>query len=344
MSQLIFLRHLALHTPRVALSRLSRGPGRPSWSFGFELFTTALRHTSLEIAGLSWVEQRKAFDAIANARSPIFARVKREPTTAFGVPATWFSPRTTGGAASKRGRNTTEPELTLLYLHGGAYVFGSAKSHGELIARLALSCHARVLAPEYRLAPEHPFPAGIDDTVAVYRALLASGTDPKRLVVAGDSAGGGLTMALLQRLRDAGDPLPAGAALICPWLDLTAEGGSLIENAAYDWGNGEVAERWIQAYLNGHDRRDPLASAVFADLKGLPPLLVQVGEAELILDQASMLAKRAEEHGVDVRLVIEPDMVHDWHSFAGVFSHCARAIDDIGAFVRDVTHARASNQ
>jgi monoterpene epsilon-lactone hydrolase len=227
-------------------------------------------------------------------------------------------------------------DITFLYLHGGAYIFGSAKSHGELIARLALACPARALAPEYRLAPEHPFPAGIDDCVAVYRALLASGTDPKRLIVGGDSAGGGLTMAVLQRIRDAGEPLPAGAVLICPWSDLSAEGGSLTTNAPFDWGNEEVVERWLAAYLDGHDKRDPLASPVFADLRGLPPLLIQVGDAELLQDQAVMLAARAKEHGVDVRLVLEPDMVHDWHSFAWLLSHCARAIDDVGAFVRSV--------
>jgi acetyl esterase/lipase len=331
MSQLVLLRHLVRHTPRVALSRLRKGPGRPSWSFGFELFAAAMRGTALDIAALDWQGQRRAYDALANTYAPALRRVRREHTTDFGVPAVWFVPKAPGGGAA------LATDVTVLYLHGGAYIFGSTRSHGELIARLALATPARVLAPEYRLAPEHPFPAAIEDAVSVYRALIARGTDPKRVVVAGDSAGGGLTMALLQKLRDAGDPLPAGAALLCPWVDLTAKGGSLTDNAAFDWSNEDVGHQWIEAYLNGHDRRDPLASPVFADPKGLPPLLVQVGGAELLHDQATKLAVRATEAGVDVRLVVEPDMVHDWHSFAGIFSHCARAIDDVGAFVRSVT-------
>ena len=331
MSQRVFLRHLVRHTPRVAFSRLRNGPSRPSWSFGFELFTTAMRGAALDIGRLDWQGQRLAYDALANGYAPVLRRVTREPTTAFGVPATWFVPKAPGGAG------TLDTDVTLLYFHGGAYIFGSTRTHAELIARLALATPARTLAPEYRLAPEHPFPAAIEDAVSVYRTLLASGADPKRIVVAGDSAGGGLTLALLQKLREAGDPLPAGAALLCPWVDLTAKGGSLTDNAAFDWSNEEIGERWIEAYLDGHDRRDPLASPVFADLGGLPPLLVQVGGAELLHDQAMTLAAHAKEAGVDVRLVVEPDMVHDWQAFAGLFSQCARAIDDVGAFVRSVT-------
>ncbi len=326
MSQLTFLRHLARHSPRVALSRLRRGPGRPSWSFGFELFTAALRHTALDIAELDWPAQRVAYDALATDWSPIFRRVRREEATLGGVPSTWFVPKMPASGI----------DTTLLYLHGGGYIFGSTRSHGELIARLAIGSPAKAVAPTYRLAPEHRFPAAIDDVHAVYRALLDAGTDPRRIVVGGDSAGGGLTMALLLRLRDAGEPLPAGAALICPWVDLTATGGSVTTNAAFDWGNEEIGNRWIDAYLGDHDRRDPLVSPVFADLRGLPPLLVQTGSAELLHDQAMQLANRAREAGVDTRLVIEPDMVHDWHSFAGIFSDCARAIDDVGAFVRSV--------
>lgn len=331
MSQIVLLRHLVRHTPRVALSRLRNGPGRPSWTFAFELFATAMRGTALDIARLDWKGQRVAYDTLANAYAPVLRQVQREDATVGGVRSVWFTPKRPGGAGS------VGADVTLLYLHGGAYIFGSTRSHAELIARLALATPARTLAPEYRLAPEHPFPAAIEDAVSVYRALLASGVDPKRLVVAGDSAGGGLTLALLQKLRTSGDPLPAGAALLCPWVDLTAKGGSLTENAAFDWSNEEIGHRWIEAYLDGHDRRDPLASPVFADLAGMPPMLVQAGGAELLHDQAVTLVARAKEAGVDVRFVVEPDMVHDWHSFAGLFSHCARAIDDVGAFVRSVT-------
>jgi acetyl esterase/lipase len=330
MSRLVFLRHLVRHTPRVAFSRVRRGPSRPSWSFGFELFTTALRETSHDIAKLDWPAQRVAFDALADLHAPALKRVARADTVLGGVPTSLFVPRHLGAPGSP------SSDTTLLYLHGGAYIFGSMRTHGELIARLALATPARTLAPTYRLAPEHPFPAAIDDVVAVYRALLESGVDPRRLVIAGDSAGGGLTMALLLRLRAAGHPLPAGAALICPWVDLSAEGGSLTRNAPFDWGDEAIGRRWTRTYLAGQDPRDPLASPVFADLRGLPPLLVQVGGAELLRDQGTALAERAKEAGVDARFKIEPDMVHNWHTFAGLFSHCARSIDDVGAFVRSV--------
>ena len=144
-------------------------------------------------------------------------------------------------------------------------------------------------------------------------------------------------MALLLRLKAAGDPLPAGAFLICPWVDLTAAGGSLATNALFDWTHESVGHDWIAHYLAGHDPKDPLASPLFGDLAGLPPMLIQVGGAELILDQSIALEKRAREAGVDVRLTVAPDMVHDWHSFAGFFPELSRAFDEIGGFVRDVT-------
>jgi len=336
MSRIAFLRQIARHTPGVVLSRFRRGPSRPSWSLDFELFTTALRHTKLEVPRRDWKALRALFDGLGHPLpflvqdSPSLRRIHREETKVGGVPVTWFVPNTLGVTGSSA-------EVTLLYLHGGGYVFGSMATHGDLVARLALAAPARALAPEYRLAPEHPFPAAIDDVVAVYRALLANGTEPKRLVVGGDSAGGGLTLALLQRLRDAGEPLPAGAVLISPWVDLTAKGGSVTENAAFDWMNEAIVQDWIETYLNGHDRRDPLVSPVYADLSGLPPLLIQVGGAELLDDQIHVLAARAREHGVDARLVVEPDMIHAWHVFASLFSQCGRAIDDVGAFVRSVT-------
>jgi len=331
-SQLLFLRHLARSVPRVAAARLRRGPARPSWTFGYEVFASAMKRAATDIAARSWAEQRAAYDALANPMSPIARHVRRSDATLGSVPCEWFMPRS--------GAEVGDAPV-VLYLHGGAYIFGSTRSHGELISRIALAARARVLAPNYRLAPEHPFPAAIDDAVAVYRALVASGIAPSRIVVGGDSAGGGLTAALLLRLRAAGESMPSGAFLVCPWLDLTAKGGSLVDNAAFDWASEEVANGWIEAYLGGASASDPLASPALAELHGLPPILVQVGGAELILDQSTLFARRAKEAGVDVRLVIEPDQVHDWHSFAGVFASCRKPIDEIGAFVREV-HARAS--
>jgi acetyl esterase/lipase len=330
MSQLLFLQNIARSFPRVAASRLRRGPARPSWSFRFELFARAMRGTFGAICTRSMVEQRAAFEAMANTRSPALGKVKREPIEAGGVPCEWFTPRTDVDSS------------VILFLHGGGYVFGSTRTHGALIARIALAARSRVLAPNYRLAPEHPFPAAVDDAVAVYEHLLAEGIAANRIVVSGDSAGGGLTMSLLLRLRDTKRPLPAGAALICPWVDHTAAEGSVVDNEPYDYGTRDIAHMWRDAYLAGVERDDPRVSPVFADLKGLPPMLVQVGGAELLCDQASALARRANEHGVDARLHVEPDMIHDWHSFADFFSHCHKPIDDIGKFVREVTRSRPS--
>jgi acetyl esterase/lipase len=325
-NQVTFLKHFAKHTPGILYSRALNGPARPSWTLAYELFAAAMRGVQFEVAHRTWEEQRLAFDALAGTYAPSLSRVQRARAELGGVSGEWFTPK-------------SPPELpvTMLYVHGGGYVFGSVKSHQELITRIALACPARTFAPEYRLAPEHPFPAAIDDVVAVYHAIIESGVDPKRLVVAGDSAGGGLTMALLLRLRDAKEPLPAGAALICPWVNLVAKGGSLDTNAAFDWGNERIGNHWSATYMNGQDPAQPLASAVFADLTGLPPLLIQVGAAELIYDQSVALHERAKAAGVDARLAVGEDQIHDWHSFANLFPECARPIDEIGGFVREVT-------
>ncbi len=285
-----------------------------------------MRRTFDVVAGRSIPDLRAAFDAMANTRSPALAKTTRTNVDASGVPSEWCAPRdgfAPGGAP------------VVLYLHGGGYVFGSTRTHAAIVARIALAARARVLTPNYRLAPEHPFPAAVEDAIAVYEWLLAAGVPASRIVVAGDSAGGGLTMSLLLRLREAKRPLPAGAVLVCPWVDHTAEGGSAVTNAPFDYATIEMADAWREAYLpDGHDLRDPIVSPVYADLAGLPPLLVQVGAAELLCDQVRALAARAEDHGVDVKLQVAPDMIHVWHSFADFFPDCQNAIEDIGAFVR----------
>lgn len=296
----------------------------------------AMRGFTGDVAKGSWTNHRVAFDSLANPRSPVLGRVARTTARMGGVPCEWFEPKETPSA--------TAPDApVVLYLHGGAYIFGSTNGYAELISRIALAVPARVLAPNYRLAPENPFPCGIDDGVAVYKALVASGVSSSRIVIGGDSAGGGLGSALTLRLRAEGVPLPRALFLICPWVDLTAKGGSLAENEAYDWGTEEIANHWRDAYLAGHDPSDPLASPALADLTGFPPTLVQVGAAEGLVDQARLFARRAKEAGVDVTLHVEPDMVHDWHSFAGLFSRCGKAIDEIGTWVRKATHAPSAS-
>ena len=223
----------------------------------------------------------------------------------------------------------------LLYLHGGGYVIGSPRSHRHLAAALARAAGAAALLPEYRLAPEHPFPAAVEDAVAAYRWLLERGAQPGRVMIAGDSAGGGLTVATLLALRDRGLPPPAAGICISPWVDLTCAAPSYRTKAASDpIVTGEGVGMMAKAYLGGTDAKTPLASPLFADLAGLPPLLVQVGSEEVLLDDAVGLAERAKAAGVAATLEVWPDMIHVWHWFFPMLDEGQRAIDSAGAFAR----------
>ena len=226
----------------------------------------------------------------------------------------------------------------LLYLHGGGYVIGSPRSHRHLAAALAGASGAATLLPDYRLAPEHPFPAAVEDAVAAYRWLLARGIPANGIVIGGDSAGGGLTVATLLALRDRGLPGPAGGVCISPWVDLTCSGASYTSRAASDpivtqTGVAEMA----RAYVGTGDPRLPLASPLFADLTGLPPLLVHVGSDEVLLDDAVGLAERARAAGVAATLEIWPDMIHVWHWFHPMLDEGRKAVAGIGDFVRKAT-------
>jgi acetyl esterase/lipase len=219
-------------------------------------------------------------------------------------------------------------------LHGGGYVIGSINTHRAMIARIARASNARALAIDYRLAPEHPFPAAVDDATAAYKWLLAEGYEPGKIVIAGDSAGGGLTLAALVALRDSGVPMPAGAVPISPWTDLEGTGESVRSRAAKDpmVTPGNLAESAKQ-YYGAHDPRDPLVSPLHANFRGLPPMLIHVGDAEILLDDATRVAERAKLAGVKVELEVWDDMIHVWHVFAKLLPEGQQAIDKIGKFV-----------
>jgi acetyl esterase/lipase len=221
----------------------------------------------------------------------------------------------------------------LLYLHGGGYSIGSLRSHREPVSRLCAESGVRGLLVDYRLAPEHRFPAQLVDAKAAYRWLLDAGIDPSRIVVAGESAGGGLTLSLLVSLRDEGAPLPAAAICVSPWIDLEMRGASMTYNARFDYVSREVLEVYARRFVARSERRDPLAAPVHADLRGLPPMLVLAGGAEVLLDDARALTARARDAGVDVRLEIEDDMIHAWPLFSGMPS-ARRAIERMAAYVR----------
>ncbi len=223
----------------------------------------------------------------------------------------------------------------VLYLHGGAYAVGSPSCYRHLTWRIAASARACVLAIDYRLAPEHPFPAALDDAVAAYRWLLAEGAAPRKLAIMGDSAGGGLTLAVLLKLRDDGLPLPAAAVALSPWTDLAATGASLARNARAD--PMLVAEMvpWLaRHYLAGADPRNPYASPLYGDPAGLPPTLFHVGSDEILHDDAVRMADKMRAAGCSVELEVWRRMPHVWHLFAPVMPEAHRAIARIGAFVR----------
>ena len=222
----------------------------------------------------------------------------------------------------------------VLYLHGGGYVMGSINTHREMVSHISREAKARVLIINYRLAPEHPFPAAVEDSTAAFRWLLKEGVSPGRIVVAGDSAGGGLTVATLVALRDRGDPLPAAAVCLSPWVDMEATGQSMTTKAEEDpIVQREAIMRMGEAYLGGADPREPLAAPLYANLTGLPPMLIQVGTSEILFDDATRLAERAKEAGVDVTLEPWEGMIHVWQLFASMVPESKKAVKGIGNFI-----------
>jgi acetyl esterase/lipase len=265
---------------------------------------------------------RKEFEFLA-AIVPPAPDVRSETVDAGGVPADWIE---SPGADASR---------ALLYLHGGGYVIGSVNTHRDLASRIARAAGVRALSVEYRLAPENPHPAAVEDSTAAYRWLLARGLEPGRVVLAGDSAGGGLVIATLLALRDAGDPLPAAGVCLSPWVDLEGTGESVSTRAELDpLIDRDILVQMGQLYLGGLDPHTPLAAPLYADLAGLPPLLIQVGTAETLLDDAARLAEKANAAGVDVTLEPWEDMIHVWQIFAAQLPEARDAIDRIGDFIR----------
>jgi epsilon-lactone hydrolase len=240
----------------------------------------------------------------------------------------------------------SRPDRYILYLHGGGYVIGSPSLYRHLTWRLARAAHARLLAIDYRLAPEHPFPAALEDASAAYEWLLAGGADPRKIVIIGDSAGGGLAFALLLRCRDNGRlSLPAAVVALSPWTDLASTGASLSINAEADPfldvnGIAPIAE----CYLAGTDPRHPYASPLYGDPIGLPPALIQVGSDEVLRDDAIRMADRLRAAGCEAMLEIWPRMPHVWHLFASMMPEARHAIARIGNFVAERTTITAASR
>jgi monoterpene epsilon-lactone hydrolase len=258
----------------------------------------------------------------------------RQRVSAGGVDGEWI-------AASDARR-----DKAVLYFHGGGFRLGSVSSHRELIARISQASGCRVLAINYRLAPEHRFPAPVDDAMAAYRWMLDQGLRPENIVLAGDSAGGNLALAAMLGLRERGMPLPAAAALMSPWTDLAATGASYVSRADAD----PIHQRPMilalaKNYLGeGGDPRHPLASPLHADLAGLPPLLIQVGDRETVRDDSAMFADKARAAGVDVELQVWDGMIHVFQMFAAELAEGRQAIASIAEFIDRHLHAQAERE
>ena len=257
---------------------------------------------------------------------PMDDDIETERVGVNGVPAEWiWAPE-------------SEDSRVILYLHGGGYLFGSARTHRVMLAHMARAAKARVLTLDYRLAPEIPFPAPVEDSVSAYRWLLAEGISAKKMVIGGDSAGGGLAVAALVALRAVGEPMPAAGVCISAWTDMESTGQSHTTNAESDPSvSKERLLKIAKVYLDGKEPTAPLASPIHADLTGLPPLLLQVGSIEVLLDDATLLKSRAKAAGVSVEMEVWDDMPHVWHHYAPILPEARKAIGRIGEFVLEHT-------
>jgi epsilon-lactone hydrolase len=284
----------------------------------------AYKQAAARLANAKNVEDWRA--SIADGTEKLIAvddDIKVLPVDAGGVSAEWVIPP------------NVNADRVLMYLHGGGYIMCSARFHRGLVARLARAAGVKALNVDYRLAPEHPYPAAVNDATAAYRWLISQDVKPDHIVMAGDSAGGGLTLATLVHLRDTGVPLPSAAICISPWVDLAMTGHTMSTNSKADpYVQKEQLLFMARNYLRDTDPRTPLASPLYADLRGLPPLLIHVGSAETLLSDATRIAERAGSADVNVTLEIWKDMVHGWHIFAPILPDGQKAIDRVGDFIK----------
>lgn len=275
-------------------------------------------------------ETRQEFEMLATM-FPVAADIKREPASADGVPGEWITAPNSTDAA------------TIFYLHGGGYTIGSVNTHADMVSRICRASGARAFSLNYRLAPESPYPAAVEDATKAYRWLLGQGIRPESIVISGDSAGGGLALTTLLALKAAGDPLPGGAVLLSPWTDLLATGESMKTRKAADpMINPDLAIQGATQYHGSTPASDPLVSPLYGDFHGLPPMLIQVGDAEVLLDDSTRVAERAKAAGVDVMLEVWDEMIHVFQIFAATLPEAQQAIDKIGEWVKQHVQTKAA--
>lgn len=309
-----------------AARRVRHGKTHPDWPLAYEFMVAFLRVVGGDYSDFGIALARKQVSPI----TPTIARkVRLSSGTLAGLEVEIHTPRGTDP--------TTLP--TVLFLHGGGYVTCSPKSHRDVIARIALKTNARCVAPDYRLAPAHPFPAALEDAVACYRGLLATGVSPRSLIVAGDSAGGGLAVALLIKLRELGEPAPRGVVLLSPWLDLTLTREALTGKGRGDYIGAESLATNALLYAGATSLAEPTLSPLHAQLAGLPPVLMETGEWETLCEQNQRFAERLCEAGVEVRHTVVPGMLHAFPCFSAILPQGVLAIERVGAFVSGLVSA-----
>jgi epsilon-lactone hydrolase len=347
-----------------ALSRQIRGLER---LVGCDLFRRSTQRVELTLAGEALLARARALladldDAISVTRSvggelagrmallwEPWARASADVADLDGIRAALeelhaqftppadvtVAPVIAGGVPALRVTPEAASPATVLFLHGGGYVAGSAFGYRHLAAAIATAAQSPALVIDYRLAPEHPYPAAVQDAVNAYLWLRDTGGDQARIVVAGDSAAGGLVMTMLLALRERGLEMPAGAALLCPWVDLTGRTQRPPQDSPLVF-SPEMAHRLAQAYLAGHPVDDPLLTPLQTSLAGLPPLLIQAASGDAVLQEAQLLARHATQCGVDASITVYPVPTHDFHVFWSFLPEARDAIDQVGRFVRTV--------
>lgn len=312
-----------LDCARALLTDLDRGVSATR-AVGGELLGRVMRYWEpigeLATADASMEDMRRAYEALHSTFRPP-PEIDVRPVNAGGTPALLLGP-------------TENPPPTALHLHGGANVMGSAFGYRALCGAIAAAAGGTVLVPEYRLAPEHPFPAGPDDSLRAYLWLLGQGVPPDRVTVLGDSSGALLAHTLLMNLRERELPMPGGVALLCPAIDLTCDTFRPPASKGPPVVTLEQMRSWVAAYLAGHPMDDPVISPLTADLSGFPPMLIQAATGDYVADDAHLLADRAREHGVDVSLELYPIDTHVFHVFWSFLPEAADAVAQVGHFVK----------
>ncbi len=293
-------------------------------NFAFQKFLSqGIKLAQKKIKGRESVtveETRKGLEKLFGF-SKIPKGVKFEKAQCDGIPAAWVIP--------KNFKNSG----VILFLHGGGYMLGSIKTHSPLMARIALASKTKVLAIEYGLAPERPFPHGLEDSIKAYHWLIKEGYDPKKIVIAGDSSGGGLAIAAMLKLKDENEPLPVACVCLSPWLDLEVSGETVVTNAKKDLLVNSIGLQIASfTYAVEEKLTHPYISPLFSDPTGLPPMYIQVSDSEVLLDDTLRFEKKAKASGVDIEVHIWKNMLHVWHAF-GFLPEAKKAIKDIGVFI-----------